>query len=205
MNGRRWTFLFVLLSACAQPPVLTSTLPPLAASRPPSIVGVETPALAADRLESWAAGCLAKLKARIRGKDWAAQVQLTRLPGPAVQLQINSGDWFDAGNAQMKFPALELFAEVGDVLKNDPGTVAHILVRDDAAADPSTGLGARRAAAVLEYLVSRGVPETRLRSEDRSPSSTTSERPLPTMMLILKPVVQGRETEAWVLPPWPGL
>ena len=74
------------------------------------------------------------------------------------------------------------------------GGDVHVLVAGGEGGATPTSLAARRAATLRAYLEQRGVPATRLRAEGRAAAAD------PRVLLVLKPVVAGREPEAWTPP-----
>ena len=131
-------------------------------------------------------------------------MQLSRA-GNVLKLQLGAVESFGPGSAQLEPAALAFYAQLSDILRQRPGTVAHILVHGDVAAsgERSTDLTARRAISLQGYLASRGVPGTRLRAEGRgvaeplTPDGAAASR---RIELVLKPIVAGREAEAWAPP-----
>jgi outer membrane protein OmpA-like peptidoglycan-associated protein len=182
----------LLLAACSAQPVLTSTL---AASTPASYVGVAVPALADSAAVVTAGLQQAELERRLQATD--VQFQISRQPEDTIRLRAAARDSFDSGSAQLKPAALSAYAELGEILKLYPSNVAHVLVSGAAAAsdsaDPALDLGARRGASILDYLARRGVPMTRLRAEVRGGPGAGE-----WIEIVLRPVVQGREAQAWL-------
>lgn len=203
MNTPRalWLLVVLALPACTAKPVLTSTLP---ASPAPdsrfSVVGAQVPALLPGTTGAVAAQQKSELERRL--KDAKAPVRIMSLPEDALGLRIAAADSFETGSAQLKLAALTGYAEIAEVMKAFPGSVAHVLVYGDPGDSPEPGdmafgLRARRAASILDYLARRGIPMTRLRSEIRSAAAVGEQ-----VELVLKPVVQGREAMAWTPPPF---
>ncbi len=188
---------FLLLPACSARPVLTSTLP--AAVPYSSDVGVQIPALLPGTAGTVAVQQKAELEQRLRNAG--APVQLSLLPEDALGLRMAAADSFEAGSAQLQLAALARYAQIADVLKAFPGSVVHVLVYGDSVepGDVALGIGARRAASILDYLAHRGVPLTRLRAEGRGAAGAGE-----WIELVLRPVVQGREAQAWTPPAAPS-
>jgi outer membrane protein OmpA-like peptidoglycan-associated protein len=191
MNARRVALaLLAALMASCSPAKLSSSLP---ASAPVvSYVGVGTGALsaaaAAIEVEE-----LQKQLRRIARRADAGAVEFS-LDGPTLMLRLGAQGSFGTTGAQLQPAALEFYAQLAAVLKARPGTVAHILVSGEAGSgEPATELSARRATSVQTYLAACGVPGTRLRAEGRRGERETIE-------LVIKPVVVGAETQAWVPP-----
>lgn len=200
-----------LASGCAAPP-LVSTLP--AAAPAISYAGVRTSALAPGAVGAYLQRQESELNKRLRSRGWPVPARLQRLRGDGLELRLDAEDSFEPGSGQLKAAALSAYAQIAEVLKAFPSTVTHVLVHSDAAdpaeaAEPAAGLSARRAASLQSYLISRGVPPTRLRAEGRGQrepldlgDSAEVQRQNRRVELVLRPVIQGREADAW-MPPAP--
>jgi outer membrane protein OmpA-like peptidoglycan-associated protein len=196
-----------LLAGCAGG--LTSTLPAVAPSA--SLVGVPTAALAPEAAEAEMARWQQLLGQRIAGRDWGLPVQLTRTADALLRVRIGADESFVGDSAQLQPPALLIYAELADVLRQAPASVAHVLVHGDVSwpAEPATDPTARRAASVMTYLLGRGVPGSRLRAEGRGAAEPVTpdvaagapESPNRRVEVVVRPIVAGREAEAWLPPP----
>jgi outer membrane protein OmpA-like peptidoglycan-associated protein len=188
--------LAALMAGCS-PAKLSSTLPATAPAA--SYVGVGTGALSAaaaavevEELQKELRRIARRADAGPRRAD-AGAVEFS-LEGPTLMLRLGAHGSFGTTGAQLQPAALEFYAQLAAVLKARPGTVAHILVSGEAGSgEPATELSARRASSVQTYLAACGVPGTRLRAEGRRGERETIE-------LVIKPVVVGAETQAWVPP-----
>lgn len=206
MSLRGFTAGLALALAGCSTTTLTSTL---ATGPAASLVGVATPAVPLAGLDAELARVQRDLEKRLAGRDWGVPLQLTRGgTEPWIRVRLGADASFDGDTAQLQAAALMLYAEAAAVLQSAPGTVAHVLVHGDAVEDdPGAGLTSRRAASVLNYLASRGIAPTRLRAEGRANREPASLEPDSGAVnrrveLVLKPVVAGREADAW-LPPAP--
>lgn len=191
MSLRRACFaLGAALAAGCSPAKLSSTLP---ASAPmASYVGVGAGALSAEAA-ALEVEALQKELGRIARRADAGAVEFSQ-DGPALTLRLGADASFGTTGAQLQPAALEFYAQLAAVLKARPGTVAHILVSGEpGAGEPAAELSARRATSVQTYLAACGVPGTRLRAEGRAGGQEAIE-------LVIKPVVIGAETQAWVPP-----
>lgn len=168
---------------------LTSSLP--AAGLPPSYVGAKAGVLAPEAVEP-ALQALEEELDDLGGRRAPVPLRVAREPG-MLRLSLGARESFASGDAELRPAALATYAGVARALAR-PGTVAHVRVMDEAAADPepATGLAARRAASVQAYLAARGVPGTRLRAQGLEGASAVE--------VLIRPIVAGREAEAWVPP-----
>jgi outer membrane protein OmpA-like peptidoglycan-associated protein len=191
MSVRRAVIALIaaLVAGCSSPK-LSSSLP---ASAPVvSYVGVGAGALS-DAAAAIEAEQLQTELRRIARRADAGAVEFSR-EGPALTLRLGAHASFGITGAQLQPAALEFYAQLAAVLKARPGTVAHILVSGEAGSgEPATELSARRANSVQTYLAACGVPGTRLRAEGRRGEHEAIE-------LVIKPIVLGAETQAWVPP-----
>jgi len=172
---------------------LTSSLPPPAA--PASYVGAHAGVVGAAALEQ-ELGQLEQALDALAGRRAAVPVERSRV-GDTLLLRFGAAESFAGSGAQLQPAALAAYAELARILSSRPGTVAHIVVRGDAgvpSSEPALGLPARRAASLQAYLATRGVPGTRLRAEGRADAGAEA------IEVLLKPIVAGREAEAWVPP-----
>lgn len=184
---------------------LTSTLPATAPVGSPA--GVPTPAVALAALEPELARLERELERRVARREWGVPLQLSRSPDAQLRLRLGADETFDPGSAQLRTQVLALYGEIAAVLRG-AAVVTHVLVHGDAGEpEPATGLTARRAAAVMSYLVTLDVPAALLRSEGRGAREPATPEPDAAaanrrVELVLKPIVRGQEPEAW-RPPAP--
>lgn len=192
-----------LLGACATP--LTSTL---VAPPPPGVaaVGAPLPVWPAAQAAAEYAAFGAEVSRRITREGLAVPVQLTQVGDGTLRARLGVEESFAPGSAQLLASALSTYAELAAAIVARPGVVTHVLVHGEASeVDPSADLTARRAASIVHYLATRGVAGARLRGEGRGTSEpltlVAADRALNARVeLVFKPVVAGREADAWVPP-----
>lgn len=198
MNARLGCLLALALSGCSAK--LSSSLP--ATTAPVSYVGAQVgafdPATLARSLEQ-VEDDFEKLARSSR----PVPAQLSRA-GSVLKLRLGAAESFAPADAELLPTALPFYARLADALRQRPGTVAHVLVHGDApASEPATDLTARRAAALRAYLLSRGVPETRVRAEGRAlrqPAGADGAAANVRVEIVIQPIVAGREAQAWMPP-----
>jgi outer membrane protein OmpA-like peptidoglycan-associated protein len=112
-----------------------------------------------------------------------------------VIVTLAAQDLFEGGNGQLSLAALQPLAEVAAAIAAWGATVTHVVAfgRDGTIVD----LAERRALSVAENLAVRALPRARVRAESRIDEDRASE-----ILLVLRPVVLGREARAW-RPPEP--
>lgn len=190
------------LAACAG---LKSTLPAAAAT--PDYAGTTPASVAPAAREAQLAGLQAALDQHMVQKDWGIPLQLARTGENFVRLRLGADEAFETGTATLSPRALLALAEFASTLQQAPASVVHVLVHGaDPGGEPATRLSSRRAASVQSYLLARGVPATRVRAEGRDAREPVSDNLAAAanwrVDLVVRPVVTGAETEAW-MPPRP--
>ncbi|MCB1759652.1 MAG: OmpA family protein [Gammaproteobacteria bacterium] len=137
------------------------------------------------------------------------QLEIERLRDDTLKLSLDSEISFDLDQARIKpsfRPSLDKLA--GVLIKYDR-TVVHVIGHTDSSGSEAYNqeLSERRAEAVSRYLEQRGVPYQRLRSEGRGElepresNATAAGRQLNRRVeIFVKPVVEGREREAFESP-----
>lgn len=186
-----------VLAACAGRPPLSSSLDVTAPKAPSrSVAGERAVALAPAQADAVARDVLSRLARRQSAGEWAVAARLQRRADGSVGVSLDAGQSFEPGSGQMRATALATYASIAAALQGDAGTVVHIVVAGVAppAVSPADALAARRAESLLEYFERRGFAATRLRAEGRAGA------PADAIELIVRPVVQGREADAWLAP-----
>lgn len=154
-----------------------------------------------------------ELEAKLKAEREAKELVITRLSDDALKIGVASDASFDVGNAQLKPQALNTFAKIGGVLKDYDKTVIHVVGHTDSRGSDqfNQSLSESRAASVASYLESQGVPGTRIRQEGRGkrePIADNSTKDGQTknrrVDIVIKPVVEGQEQNAWTPPPYLG-
>ena len=154
-----------------------------------------------------------RLAEQFAGDIKTATLQLSRLPGGLILLELSGAAAFESGSAELPPAALDFYARLADVIRRNDATVLHVIAHADAASrdDTAQSLSERRAASAASYLTNLGVPGTRLRYEGRGAreplaTSDTAEgqRRNRRLDFVVRPVVDGREVQAWMPPPYLG-
>jgi len=139
----------------------------------------------------------------------ANELQIERLKDDTLKLTVDSEVSFDFGKADIKpafKPSLDKLAEV---IRKYDRTVVHIVGHTDNIGSDAYNqrLSEERARAVGDYLISRGVPASRLRTEGRgereprASNATEAGRQLNRRVeIFVKPLVEGQEQKAYESP-----
>lgn len=141
------------------------------------------------------------------------QVELEPLPGGVLKLSLAGDPAFAFNSAQVRPDALEKLDRIAVVLLRHDRTVVHIVCHTDASgSDPyNLDLSQRRAVAIAAHLGSRGLPGTRVRAYGRGEREPVADnntadgrRRNRRIDILIRPVIEGQEQQAWVRPGHPG-
>ncbi len=136
-------------------------------------------------------------------------IELERLKGDILKVNLSSEVSFDVDRATIKPGFYGTLNKLANVLAKYHNTIVHIIGHTDSTGSNSYNqrLSERRAEAVKTYLVEHGVASNRVRtegrgeSEPRASNATAEGRAMNRRVEIyLKPVVEGRESEAYQTP-----
>jgi outer membrane protein OmpA-like peptidoglycan-associated protein len=176
------------LAGCSFAPELRSTLPEASVATP----ALGRPAATLDAAQAPAA--MRALREALAAALTGLPVQAREAGGDDVALVVEADASFEPQTAQLRTEALQIYAAIAASTKAQPAVVLHVVGFGDAeeGIEPSDSLGARRAASVEEELLRHGLFAGRLRAEGRSGPARIELR--------FKPVVQGREADAWMPP-----
>lgn len=139
----------------------------------------------------------------------ANQLEIERLRDDTLKLTVDSEVSFDFDRSEIKPAFKPSLDKLAAVLGKYDRTIVHVVGHTDSVGrdDYNQQLSERRASSVANYLASRGVPQGRLRSEgrgEREPrdsNATEAGRQLNRRVeLFVKPVVEGKEREAYETP-----
>jgi outer membrane protein OmpA-like peptidoglycan-associated protein len=177
------------------------------------IVGAVVGAIAGGAVGNYMDKQHAQLQRDLAAEAARNELQITQLPGGALKIGIASDVSFDLDSAQLLPNALTTYAKIANVLKTYDKTVIHVVGHTDSSgsATHNQSLSERRASSVASYMVNQGVPAGRLREEGRGErellvrtADGVKESRNRRVDIVIKPVVEGREQEAWTPPPYLG-
>lgn len=94
-------------------------------------------------------------------------VEVSRTADDQLKLHIPSDISFDTGSAALKPPMRSVLDPFADSLRNDPSALIAIVGHTDSTGSDAVNnpLSVERANSVRDYLVARGVPSTRIKTE----------------------------------------
>ncbi|NND70331.1 MAG: OmpA family protein [Rhodothermales bacterium] len=137
------------------------------------------------------------------------QVSIQRLQDEILMVSLSSAATFDFDQSEIKPRLFRALDKLADSLVRYDRTMLHVVGHTDdiGDADYNFALSIRRAQAVAQYLLLRGVPTERLRiegrgeSEPRVSNTTEEQRRLNRRVeIFIKPVVEGDESNAMISP-----
>lgn len=154
-----------------------------------------------------------ELEKQLAAETARKELQITQLKDGSLKVGVASDASFDVGSAQLKPQALNTFSKIAGILSTYDQTVIHVVGHTDStgSSELNQSLSERRAASVTSYLSEQGVSANRVRQEGRgkrepiaSNKNKEGQRQNRRVDIVIKPVVQGREQEAWTPPPYLG-
>lgn len=97
------------------------------------------------------------------------QLQISSIKGGAIKISLSSDSSFKSGSAEINPAARELLGQIGKEVSKCDRTVVRVIGNTDSVGKPADnqGLSDRRAAAVAELLISKGVPKRSIKKEGR--------------------------------------
>jgi len=141
------------------------------------------------------------------------ELRITEMEGNALRVGIAADATFDFDSSDLKAEARGTYQRIAAVLQDFDQTIVHIVGHTDSvgAASYNQGLSERRAESAALYMRSRGVDGDRLVIEGRGenePIATNStadgRRQNRRVDIVIKPIVEGQEAQAYEAPPYLG-
>ena len=177
------------------------------------IVGAVVGAIAGGAVGNYMDKQKAQLERDLAAEAARNELQITEIGGDALKIGIASEVSFDLNSAQLRPGAMTTYAKIANILKTYDKTVIHVVGHTDStgSATHNQTLSNSRAASVSSYMASQGVPAGRIREEGRGERELlvrtgdgVNEPRNRRVDIIIKPVIEGREAEAWTPPPYLG-
>ncbi len=137
------------------------------------------------------------------------ELEIERLKDDTLKLTLDSEVSFDFNKSDVKSAFRSSLDKLAGVITKYDRTVVHVIGHTDSVGSDeyNRGLSQRRASSVGDYLISRGVPAARVRTEGRGESeprdsnATEAGRQLNRRVeIFLKPIVEGQEQRAYETP-----
>lgn len=137
------------------------------------------------------------------------EIDMERMKDDTLKLTMNSEVSFDYNSATVKPAFRDTLDKLANLLRKYDRTVVHVIGHTDSRGSDAYNqpLSERRARAVMDYLISRGVPAERLRSEGRgereprdSNAAEAGRQLNRRVEVYMKPIVEGQEQKAYESP-----
>ncbi|MEW6166642.1 MAG: OmpA family protein [Pseudomonadota bacterium] len=177
------------------------------------IVGAVVGAIAGGAVGNYMDKQKAELERQLAEEAARQELQISELADGSLKIGIASDVSFDVDSAQLKPDALDTYAKIANVLKTYDKTVVHIVGHTDSTGSDqyNQSLSERRASSVASYMGGQGLPGTRIRLEGRgerepiaSNETADSRKKNRRVDIVIKPVIEGQEQQAWTPPPYLG-
>lgn len=155
----------------------------------------------------------AELQKQLAEEAARNELQIIELPGDALKIGLASEVSFDVGKHDIKPSAMPTYQKIGNILQSYDKTVIHVIGHTDSSGSDeyNQALSERRASSVGNALIAQGVVNSRVRLEGRgerepiADNSTADGRTRNRRVdIVIKPIVEGREHEAYSPPPYLG-
>lgn len=150
-----------------------------------------------------------EFESALQREQEAKQLEIERLRDETLKLTLDSEISFDFNKSDIKPAFRPSLDKLAGLINKYNRTVVHVIGHTDSVGSEeyNQALSERRAAAVVDYLSSYGVPRQRLRSEgrgEREPresNATEAGRQLNRRVeIFVKPIVEGQEQRAYESP-----
>lgn len=176
-------------------------------------VGAAVGALAGAAVGNYQDKQAAELERELAAEQARGELNITKLSGNALKVGIASDATFDFDSAAIKSSAQATYAKIASVLKDYDKTIVHVVGHTDSTGTDAYNqtLSERRASAVASALTANGLNSARLLTEGRGESepiadNSTKEgqRRNRRVDIVIKPIIEGQEQQAYTPPPYLG-
>jgi len=140
-------------------------------------------------------------------------LRISEMSGNALRIGVASDATFAFDSAEIQPQSRQTYAKIAAVLGDYPRTIVHIVGHTDSIGSDTynLGLSKRRAESVGLVLRSQGVDGNRLIYEGRGESEPLASNDTPEgrrrnrrVDIVIKPIVEGKEQQAYAPPPYLG-
>lgn len=152
----------------------------------------------------------AELERELAAEQARDELSIVRIGGDALKVGIASDATFDFDSAAIKPSAGATYAKIAGVLKDYDKTIIHVVGHTDSTGSDAynQGLSEQRASAVANALMGNGLNSARILTEGRGESqpiasnaSKDGQRQNRRVDIVIKPIVEGQEQQAYQPPP----
>lgn len=176
-------------------------------------VGAAVGALAGAAVGNYQDKQAAELERELAAEQARGELNITKLSGNALKVGIASDATFDFDSAAIKSSAQATYAKIANVLKDYDKTIVHVVGHTDSTGADAYNqkLSERRASSVASALTSNGLNSARLLTEGRGESEPVADnstkdgqRRNRRVDIVIKPIIEGQEQQAYTPPPYLG-
>lgn len=176
-------------------------------------VGAVVGALAGGAVGNYMDKQAAELERQLAAEAARDELQITRIANDALKIGIASDVSFPFDSADVKPGAQATYSKIANVLKDYDKTIVHVVGHTDTSGSASynQGLSERRAQSVSNLMSGYGLNSARMLTEgrgEREPLVKTgdgvNEAANRRVDIVIKPVVEGQEQQAYAPPPYLG-
>lgn len=176
-------------------------------------IGAAVGALAGGAVGHYMDKQYAELQKQLAAEAARKELKITKLPGNALKVGLASDASFDVASAELKGQAHQTYGKIASVLKDYDQTVIHVVghTDSDGSDEYNRELSQRRASAVAGFMEGSGLPRPRVLTEGRgerepvaSNQNSSGKRANRRVDIVIQPVIEGREQEAYNTPPYLG-
>lgn len=178
-----------------------------------AVIGAVVGAVAGGAVGNYMDQQQAALEKELAEEAARQELRITRMPGDALRVGVASDASFDSGSAELKGQAQTTFAKIASILKDYDKTIVHVVGHTDSDGSDvfNENLSNKRANAVYNFMGSQGLQFGRMKTEGRGEREPVASNATPEgkrrnrrVDIVIKPVVEGREQEAYQPPPYLG-
>ncbi|RJS93810.1 glycine zipper 2TM domain-containing protein [Salinisphaera sp. Q1T1-3] len=175
-----------------------------------SAIGMAVGALAGAGVGHYMDRQQQELNAKLAEQQAADQLSIRRIGNDALEVGIASDASFGVDSASLSPNAQNTFNTIANVLKDYDKTATHVVGFTDStgSAQHNLSLSQSRAQSVAQFLNSRGVNSQRVltwargQTEPVASNATAAGRAQNRRVaIVIKPIVQGQEKQAFSAPP----
>lgn len=150
-----------------------------------------------------------KLERQLAEEQRNAEIELSRLDEETIKLDVASEVSFDVNSANIRSDFRSSLGKVADIISEYDQTAIHVIGHTDSTGSASYNqqLSEKRATSVARYLTRSGVKRTRLRAAGRGEAQPVADNNSSSgrsqnrrVEIFLKPIVEGRERDAFIPP-----
>ena len=154
-----------------------------------------------------------ELNQKLEAEQARDVLNITRLDGDALKIGVASDASFAVDSSTLSGPAQTTFNKIAATLKDYDKTAIHVVGHTDSSGSDEYNqkLSQQRAQAVAQFLTGRGVDSQRVLTWGRGESQPIATNDTEAgraenrrVDIVIKPIVEGQESQAFSEPPYLG-